>query len=61
MLSFIFQLEQKRHLRFPLGECLQHTGLFHSLEAGLMSSHSLADGPGLLRAQVQGNVLLALE
>lgn len=25
-----------------------------------MSSHSLADGPGLLRAQVQGNVLLAL-
>lgn len=64
MLNFIFQLEQKRNLSFdselPLWEGLQPAGLFRGLEAGLVGGQSLADGPGLLGAEVEGDVLLAL-
>ena len=45
----------------PLGEGLQPPGLLLRLEALLEGGEGLADGAGLLGAQVQGDVLLALE
>ena len=65
MLTFIFQIEQNRHFssfdsELPLGEGLQSAVLLGRLEAGLVSGQSLADGSGLLGAEVQGDVLLAL-
>ena len=62
-----FQIEQKRKFsssfdgELPLGEGLQSALLLGRLQAGLVSGQSLADGAGLLGAEVEGDVLLALK
>jgi hypothetical protein len=43
------------------GESFQPSGLFEGHQGSLMRGQSLADGAGLLWAQVQGDVLLALK
>ena len=45
----------------PHWESLQPSGLLEGHEGGLVRGQSLADGAGLLWAEVQRNVLLALK
>jgi hypothetical protein len=47
--------------KLSLGESFQPPGLFQGFEAGFVWGQSLADGAGLLGAEVQRNVLLALK
>jgi hypothetical protein len=70
VLNFILQIEKKEfeaeeslcfHGELPLGEGFQPPGFFQGFEAGFVRGQSLADGAGLLGAEVQGNVLLALK
>jgi hypothetical protein len=47
--------------KLPHGESFQPSGLFEGHQGSLVRGQSLADGAGLLWAQVQGDVLLALK